>query len=106
MTTKLLYIFSTERELTAVKEMILAVAEKMHRVSNDEHLLNIPTSVIINALAGDTTHLGLLIGMDTTKSGHIVLCVKTEDETPLCDALADTFNGIEVVATTDTEQTI
>ena len=101
-----LYIHGAESQRTAIVKMVMTIAERIGAETTDESALNIPIGIVMNVLAGDALHLGLLVGLNTEDSECVVMCVELPNATALMtlyDALLECFNEVEIEVDEDVE---
>ncbi len=98
-----LYIHGTNTDLNAIKRMVMGLAERMGCDTSDESALNIPLSIVMQLLIGDSMRLGLLIGMNTEDPECVVLRIETDDIVDVYDALLDCFNALDIEVDEDVD---
>ena len=101
-----LYIRGAESQRAAIVKMVMTIAERIGAETTDESALNIPIGMVMNVLAGDALHLGLLVGLSTEDSECIVVRVELPNATALMtlyDALLECFNEVEIEVDEDVE---
>ena len=101
-----LYIRGAESQRTAIVKMVMTIAERIGAETTDESALNIPIGMVMNVLAGDTLHLGLLVGLNTEDSECVVMRVELPNTTALMtlyNALLECFNEVEIEVDEDVE---
>ena len=101
-----LYIRGAESQRTAIVKMVMTIAERIGAETTDESALNIPIGMVMNVLAGDALHLGLLVGLNTEDSECVVMRVELPNTTALMtlyDALLECFNEVEIEENEDVE---
>ena len=101
-----LYIRGAESQRTAIVKMVMTIAERIGAETTDESALNIPIGMVMNVLAGDALHLGLLVVLNTEDSECVVVRVELPNATALMtlyDALIECFNEVEIEVNEDVE---
>ena len=101
-----LYIRGVESQRTAIVQMVMRIAEHIGIDTADESALNIPIGMVMDVLAGDALHLGLLVGLNTEDPECVVVRVELPNATALMtlyDALHECFDEIEIEVDEDVE---
>lgn len=64
MTKSDLYVHGSSLQLDAIKKSVVTIAQHAGCNTADESCMNIPLGLVMQALVGDASHPGLLIGMN------------------------------------------
>ena len=101
-----LYIRGAESQRTAIVQMVMKIAERIGVTTTDESALNLPIGMVMDVLAGDALHLGLLVGLNTEYPECVVVRVELHNATALMtlyEVLLECFNEIEIEVDEDVE---
>lgn len=101
-----LYIRGAESQRTAIVQMVMKIAERIGVTTTDESALNLPIGMVMDVLAGDALHLGLLVGLNTEDPECVVVRVELPNATALMtlyDTLHECFDEIEIEVDEDVE---
>lgn len=101
-----LYIRGSGTQRHAIVQMVMKIAERIGVTTTDESTLNLPIGMVMDVLAGDALHLGLLVGINTEDSECVVMRVAMPDAPSLMtlyDALNQCYNDIEIEVDEDVE---
>ena len=101
-----LYIHGPQAQRDAIVQMIVGIAKRVGADTTRESSMNIPIGMVMEALVGDSMHLGLLIGLNTEDPECVVMRVEMNDELDLRDALLKCFPGIDIEVDEDVEDMV
>ena len=96
MTKSDLYIHGSNPQLEAIKRTVITIAHHAGCNTADESCMNIPLSLVMQVLVGDTSHPGLLIGMNAEDPQCVVLRVECNDIVDIYEAFLQCFAGTEI----------
>lgn len=91
-----LYIHGPQAQREGIKKMVIDLALHIGVQTENESTLNIPIGMLMQVLVGNPIHSGLIVGMNTEDPECVVLRIENPDIIPVCEALLECFNGIEI----------
>ena len=103
MTQSDLYIHGSSPQLEAIKKRVVTIAQHTGCNTDNESCMNIPLDIVMQALVGNASHPGLLIGMNTEDRQCVILRVECDDIVNIYEALLQCFDGTEIEVDEDVE---